>query len=216
MTTANCMLKGQITLANLLCFLYFDDMTLLDVGVIAIALFFLVRGIWVGFVRQLASIAGLLLGFIIAGNYYKQFSKFLSPIVASPQAGFLITYGLLFLLVFLSVVAFGFLLKKVMTLSLLGWFDRVLGGFFGLSKAVIVATVFFMAISGMLSNPNPTLADSFFAPHLLRCSSYLLSLTRDQELHRYFLPRESATSTPVSLPIPAGKMKGRDPEKKTE
>lgn len=191
-------------------------MTLLDVGVIVIALIFLVRGIWVGFVRQLASIAGLLLGFIIAGNYYKQFSKFLSPVVASPQAGFLITYGLLFFLVFFSVVACGFLLKKVMTLSLLGWFDRVLGGFFGLSKAVIVATVFFMAISGMLSSPSPTLAASFFAPHLLRCSTYLLSLTRDQELHRHFLPREPAISTPVSLPIPTSKIKRGNPEKKPE
>ncbi len=209
-------MEGQITLANLLCFLYLDGMTLLDVGVIAIALIFLVRGIWVGFVRQLASIAGLLLGFIIAGNYYKHFSKFLSPVVASPQAGFLITYGLLFLLVFLSAIACGFLLKKVMTLSLLGWFDRVLGGFFGLSKAVIVATVFFMAISGMLSSPSPVLAGSFFAPHLLRCSTYLLSLTRDQELHRHFLPKESAILTSVSLPIPAGKMKGGDPEKKPE
>lgn len=191
-------------------------MTLLDVGVLAIALIFLIRGIWVGFVRQLASIAGLLLGFVIAGNYYKHFSTFLSPVVASPQAGFLITYALLFLLVFLSAIACGFLLKKVMTLSLLGWFDRVLGGFFGLSKAVIVATVFFMAISGVLSNQSPTLAASFFAPHLLNCSAYLLSLTRDQELRRHFLPSESAISPSPSLPIPAGKTKGGDPEKKSE
>lgn len=190
-------------------------MTLLDAGVIAIALILLVRGIMVGFVRQLASIAALLLGFIIAGKYYKQFSKILSPVVDSPQTGFLITYGLLFLLVFLAVIAFGFLLKKVMTISLLGWFDRMMGGFFGLGKAVIVTTVFFMAISGMLSSASPILAASFFAPHLLRCSTYLLSLTRDQELHKHFLPKEPAISTPIALPIPAGKAKGGDPEKKS-
>jgi membrane protein required for colicin V production len=187
-------------------------MSSLDAGVIAISLILLIRGIWVGLVRQLASIAALLLGFVIAGKYYQQFSQILSPFINRPQLSFLITYGLIFLLVFVSVITLGLLLKKVMTVSLLGWFDRLTGGLFGLTKGVIVTTIFFMALAGMLSSSNPLLADSFFAPYLLRSSAYFLKFIKDQELHQHFHPKEPAISPLLSLSIPPSKTKRGNPQ----
>lgn len=191
-------------------------MTSLDAGVIIIAIILVIRGIWVGLVRQLASIAALFLGFITAGKYYKQFSDILSPFIETPQIGFLITYGVLFLLVFLSVVLLGFLLKKVMTVSLLGWFDRMMGGLFGLCKSAIVITVLFMVLSSMLASSNPILTESFFAPYLKHASTYLLRLIKDQDLQKHFLPKEPAISPLLSLTIPASKTKRGDPTQKPQ
>lgn len=190
-------------------------MNAIDLGVIAIILLFLIRGIWIGFVRQLASLAGLILGYLFAGRYYEQMSPRLAPVISSPQLSFLVTYVLLFLAVFLGAMALGFVLKKVMSLSLLGWFDRLLGGVFGLVKAGVVVTVGFMVLSGMLADANPLMTGSRTAPYLAKSSRFLLSFVSDQNLHRLLLPKEPALALPAPE-IPAGKPVRTEPAKKTK
>jgi membrane protein required for colicin V production len=190
-------------------------MTAIDFGVIVIILVFLARGIWVGFVRQLASLAALILGYLFAGRYYEQISPRLSPVISSPQLSFLVTYVLLFLAVFCAVLVLGFLLKKVISLSLLGWFDRLMGGIFGLVKAGVVVTVLFMVMSGLLADTNPLMTRSLTAPYLAESSSFLLSAVPDQELHRQLLPRKPAIVLSPAA-IPAGKAERADPAEKTK
>lgn len=190
-------------------------MTALDAVVIAISLIFLIRGIWVGFVRQLASIAALVLGFIIAGIYHEKLSPLLGSLVPSPQIRFLLTYALIFLAVFLVVILAGLVLRKVVTFSMMAWFDSLLGGIFGLGKAVLLTTVCFMGLAGIVAASNPLLTGSFFAPHLTKSSIFLLLFVKDQNLQRHLLPKGPAISLPV-LAIPKGKTPGTDPEQKTE
>ncbi|WP_371877490.1 CvpA family protein [Thiovibrio frasassiensis] len=178
-------------------------MTAIDFGVIAIFLLFLVRGVWIGFVRQLASLAALILGYLFAGRYYEQISPRLSSLIPSPQLCFLVTYALLFLAVFVGVLALGFVLKKVMSISLLGWFDRFMGGIFGLVKAGVLTSVFFMVISGLLADSNPLITGSLAAPYLSKSSTFLLSFVSDQNLQRHLLPREPAIDFSATV-IPAG------------
>ncbi|MBA3004506.1 MAG: CvpA family protein [Desulfurivibrio sp.] len=192
-----------------------STMTAIDFGVIAIILFFLVRGIWIGFIRQMASLAALILGYIFAGRYYEQISPRLSSFIPSPQISFLVTYALLFLAVFFGVLALGYVLKKVMSLSLLGWFDRFMGGIFGLVKAGVVVTVLFLAMSGLLADTNPLMTDSLASPYLFKSSGMLLSSVPDQNLQRYLLPREPAIVL-LAPAIPAGKPVRTDSEKKSE
>lgn len=190
-------------------------MNSLDFGVIAIILVFLVRGIWIGFVRQLASLLGLILGYLFAGRYYEQISPRLSSVIPSPQLCFLVTYALLFLAVFFGVVALGFVLKKVMSVSLLGWFDRLVGGIFGLVKAGVLISVLFMVVSGLLADNNPLIAKSLAAPYLAKSSGFLLSFVPDQNLHRHLLPKSPAILLP-DLAIPAGQPVRTDPAKKAK
>jgi len=190
-------------------------MNSIDIGVIAIILVFLVRGIWIGFVRQLASLAGLILGYLFAGRYYEQISPRLSSVISSPQLCFLVTYVLLFLAVFLAVLALGFVLRKVMSVSLLDWFDRLMGGIFGLVKAGVLATVLFMVISGMLADSNALITGSRAAPYLTKSSGFLLSFIPDQNLHRSLLPKSPAILFP-DLAIPAGQPVGTDSAKKAK
>lgn len=186
-------------------------MTALDAVVIAIILIFLIRGVWVGFVRQLASIAALVLGFIFAGIYYEEMSPLLEPLVPSPQIRFLLTYALIFLAVFLLVLLIGLVLRKVVTISMMDWFDRLLGGIFGLGKALVVTTVCFMGLAGVLAASNPLLTGSFFAPHLTKSSGFLLRFIKDQNLQRHLLPQNPAISLPT-LAVPAGKTARIDTE----
>ncbi|MFH1021240.1 MAG: CvpA family protein [Pseudomonadota bacterium] len=190
-------------------------MTAIDFGLIVIIFIFLVRGIWIGFVRQLASLMGLILGYLFAGRYYEQISPRLSSVIPSPQFCFLVTYALLFLAVFFGVMALGFVLKKVMSVSFLGWFDRLMGGIFGLVKAGVLTSVLFMVVAGLLADNNPLMTNSLAAPYLAKSSGFLLSFVSDQNLHRHLLPKAPAIVLP-DLAIPAGKPPRTEPAKKTK
>ena len=190
-------------------------MTAIDFGAIAIVLFFLARGIWVGLIRQLASLAALILGYLFAGRYYEQISPRLSSVITSPPLCFLLTYALLFGAVFFGVLALGFVLKKVMSLALLGWFDRAMGGILGLVKAGVIVSVGFMVLSGLLAEANPLMTNSLAAPYLRKSSGFLLAFVPDQNLHRLLLPKEPALILPEAV-IPAGQPVRTDSAKKTK
>ena len=190
-------------------------MNTLDAGILIILLLFLIRGVWVGLVRQVASIAALILGFVAAGRYYQAVGTVLEHYLPS-RISFLLTYALLFLLVYLAIIALGFGLKKVMCVSLLGWFDRLMGGLFGLSKAVILSSVLFMALTGFLAASSPLLQRSLAAPYLAHSSRFFMTFIRDQRLQEQFLPRQPAIPSTLLPPVPASKTKGRDPQQKAK
>ena len=115
-------------------------MTTLDAGIIVITLIFLVRGIMIGFSRQIASIAALGVGFVAAGRYYGHFSRYLSNFISEPQLAFIVTYALVFVVTYVLVILLGILAKKVMQISFLSWFDTLLGGLLGFAKAIFLNT----------------------------------------------------------------------------
>lgn len=188
-------------------------MNSLDIGVLVILVIFLARGIWIGLVRQLASLFALVLGFVAAGHYYRQLGAALEAYLPS-RFSFLITYALLFLFVYLAIIAVGFGLRKVMSVSLLGWFDRLMGGVFGLGKAVLLLAVLFMVFTGAVAT-SPTLRQSLAAPYLAATSRRLLVFVQDEKLQGQFLPRPPAISSAVAAEIPTGKAVGGNPQQKS-
>ncbi len=184
--------------------------TSFDITVLVILLILLVRGFWVGFIRQIASILALVLGFVVAGRYYGESAGLVLPYISDPQIAFLVSYGLIFLLVLFGVTWIGIGLKKVMSIALLGWFDRTVGGLFGLAKGVFVASLLFMIVAAFLSSANTLFAKSLFAPYLEQTSQFILTLVRDKDLRTDFLPRQPAISTILSDSVKFGKENGRN------
>lgn len=184
-------------------------MTALDIGVVVIVTFFLARGLWTGFVRQLAFLLALSLGYLAAGTYYPVWSRYLSS-VANPQLRFVLTYALLFFTTYVLVMLLGMVGKRVMQISFLGWFDRLLGGVFGLAKAVFLATMIFMALTGVFSANCVFLEKAFFGPYLTISSRWLTSIVRDQNLQAELLAKKPALSNLLSAPVPALQSLRRD------
>ncbi len=184
-------------------------MSSFDAFVLIILLILLARGIWVGFARQLASLLALLLAFVVAGRFYGESAALVVPYIKNQQAGFLIAYGLIFFLVFLTVHLLGLGLKKVMSISLLGWFDRALGGTFGLAKGLFLSSLLFMTMTAFLSDPNALFKKSVFAPHLEKSSCFIIHVIKNKNIRSDFLPRQPAISTMLT-----NSLKFNAPEKK--
>nr|MBF0222776.1 CvpA family protein [Desulfobulbaceae bacterium] len=176
-------------------------MTVLDIGVIVILIGFIVRGVWIGFVRQLAFVLALVFGYLAAGRYYPVFSQYTSAWLKDPQLRFVVTYTVLFLLTYVAVMLLGLGLKKVMQVTFLGWFDRTMGAVFGLAKAVFLATLIFMGLAGIFSTTNPIIHKSLCSPYLMMSSNYMTSFIQDKELKKELVPKKPAISSFLSDPV---------------
>ena len=170
--------------------------TAFDVLILLIFLAFLVRGIWIGFIRQISSLLAMLGGFLLAGYFDSEFYRLILPFFDNAHTAFLITYILLFVVFFYLIKLVGLGLKLVMDITLTAWFDRVFGGLFGVIKGIFLSSLILAVISSYISGSNKYLKNSVSYPFLSKSSKAILLFIRDNDLRSYFVPREPAIMLP--------------------
>ncbi len=166
--------------------------TTLDVALILLALLLVIRGAWVGFVRQIAFLAGLVLGFLAAGRFFEPFSAFVLPFIHTPRIAFMVTYVLLFTATYIATMLLGLGLKRVVQIAFLSWFDRCMGALFGLGKACLLAILLFIAVTALFSSTPLFLQRSLFFPAVERSAAIMLLLIKDPGLRERLLPKQPA------------------------
>jgi membrane protein required for colicin V production len=171
---------------------WLSQATAFDIVAGLIFLAFLVRGIWIGFIRQISSLLAMIGAFFLAGYFDEDFYRLIMPYLDDSHTTFLLAYFLLFLLFFYCIKLIGLGLKKVMDITLMGWFDRTMGGLFGLIKGVFFTSLLFIMVASYLSGSNKYLKKSLSYPVLSQSSQVLLALIQDKKLRSYFIPKEPA------------------------
>ncbi|HEB69127.1 MAG TPA: CvpA family protein [Desulfobulbus sp.] len=168
------------------------DITSFDVIVALILIVFVVRGAWIGFMRQLAAFLALVGSYWLAGRYSRELMPYVGKFIENPKLVFLVSFALLFLLSALLFILGGKVLHRVMEISLLGWFDRFLGFLLGVVKGAVLASLLYMFLASSLSASNDLLKKSISSRYLARGADMLHQLISDPQLREYFLPREPA------------------------
>jgi len=142
----------------------------LDLVITVFAAFLLVKGIWKGFVKEISGILAVVGGVIASFLLHGTAEGFLSAYIGPKYLGF-VSYALLFILVYLGIMLLGNLIDRIVKSVMLGGFNRILGGFFGLLKALLWASLGVYAYSTLQEGvgfEHPSLvADSVFYPFLL-------------------------------------------------
>jgi membrane protein required for colicin V production len=108
---------------------------------IVIALFFIVSiigGIRAGIVKILFSIAGLIIGVVLAGAYSESLGDKLGFISDHKTAG-IVAFVIIMLVVMIVATILAFVIKKVASAVLLGWVDKLGGAVLGLVLGMIFA-----------------------------------------------------------------------------
>lgn len=170
--------------------------TAFDVLILLIFLAFLVRGIWIGFIRQISSLLAMFGGFLLAGYFDSEFYRLILPFFDNAHTAFLITYILLFVAFFYLIKLVGLGLKLVMDITLTAWFDRFVGGLFGVIKGIFLSSLILVVISSYISGSNKYLKNSVSYPFLSKSSKAILLFIQDYDLRSYFVPREPAIMLP--------------------
>ena len=171
---------------------WLSGITAFDFLAFLIFLAFLARGIWIGFIRQISSLIAMIGGFVLAGYFDSEFYRLILPYIDNSHTAFLVTYIVLFIAFFFLIKLVGLGLKKVMDVTLTTWFDRTVGGLFGVVKGVFFVSLLFIVTTSFLSGSNNYLKKSISYPFLSNSSKAILTFIQDHDIRSYFIPKEPA------------------------
>ena len=132
-------------------------MTPADIIIILFLIFFAIGGLRRGFVWEVLTAGGLVLGFALTYYYRADLLDLvmrLSPAGWSRQWGAALAFLVFFLIIYLGFAAIGKFLRDRLHQTALKWPDRVLGVAAGALKGAILIAVLVAAI-GFLSPNNP-------------------------------------------------------------
>jgi len=149
-----------------------------DILVAIIIGFSLIRGICRGLGKELSSIIGVMAGYYAAYSYYPYIAKFLSQWISVVAYSRLIGFLVIFCGIFLIISILGVIIKYLLSISFLGWADRISGGLFGLIKGLLIASVLIIVFTTFLPKNAAFLKNSIVAPHLSHVSTQMAKIVK--------------------------------------
>lgn len=188
----------------------FNELTYFDLVVGCLALVFLVRGAWIGFMRQLGAFIALVGSFSFAGHAVDRILPLTEQWVNNPKLTFLVSFVLIFAVAALVLTLIGRLLQRLLRIGSPGGLDRLAGLVLGAVKAAVVVSLLYMVLASTLSTTNELLRKSCTGPWLKQGAVGLQALIDDPRLRRSFLPKEPAI-LPESMPARPGPKKAEPP-----
>jgi membrane protein required for colicin V production len=141
-------------------------LSILDWGVVFVIVLSVLEAASQGFFYELFAVAGVVVGYLVAAWEYPRvamwYLRYMNSQWAADIAGFLT--------VFVAIALLGGVIGRIARWAVSGiglrWFDRFLGGLFGILRGVALCTVVFMALAAF-SPTSPYLQQSRIAPFLL-------------------------------------------------
>lgn len=178
-------------------------MNLLDMIILIVMLFLVVRGIFRGFFMEIASLAGLLLGVLLSVHFYPQMTDLLRPYLPSIDVFYLQLISIA--AIFTSVLVFcnlgGWGLKTLSKKTFLGWTDKGLGAGLAVLKGIFISYLAIVILTFFVSSTAPLVAKSKLAPLII--TSYqsivgFISPNSYQNWKRRFLNQKKKINKVVS------------------
>jgi membrane protein required for colicin V production len=185
-----------------------NELTTFDLAIVGLFCVFLMRGVWVGLVRQLAAFFALVGSYIIAGQYVTSILPWTERLVNSPKITFFLSFAILFVASALGFTLIGKVLHRCVQITVLGWLNRLAGLVLGGFKAAVFASLLYMILASSLSATNDLLRTSYVSPYLKQGAELLRSLIDDPRLRTYLAQKEPA--------ILGGMLTGKPEETKDE
>jgi membrane protein required for colicin V production len=151
-------------------------MNILDIIIIAAVIFFLIRGIFRGIVREIGSLAGVVLGIWLANAYHPTLALLLKSFIPPGKYLPLIAFALIFLVVLVLCNLLGWLLKKLFQRIFLGWMDRILGACLALLKGIILSYLIIVLATFLVPRDSSLVKQSRLAPVIVSAYQAMVEL----------------------------------------
>jgi len=124
-----------------------------------------------GFVREAFSLAGWVLGFIVAMVFSDRLAYLPGGFVNDETGRYILAFALLFVLTLIAVALAGKLLLSLVQFAGLGMLDRVLGMAFGFARGVVILLAVVMLRELLELDSFEWWQSSVLLPHLLLLES---------------------------------------------
>ncbi len=151
----------------------------LDIIIIIILLYCVIRGLFRGLIKELTAIIALFIGFNAAYNYYPFLSKQLAVWAPSFQYLKITSFLIIFFAVLIIVNIIGIIVKYIINFAFLGWIDKILGVVFGVLKAGLIVVILAAVITSFIPKGSVFVSESLIFPYLSQTSNQLVRLIPD-------------------------------------
>jgi membrane protein required for colicin V production len=130
-----------------------------------------------GIISEVAGLLGVGVGFWAAYKWHAGMAAYFANWVKHPDSLWqthphyisIASFLILFVLVYLGVSLIGWAIKTITRIVSMGWADRVMGGIFGVAKAILIGFVIIVAITVLHRAGEATVVkESTLAPHVTR------------------------------------------------
>lgn len=161
-------------------------MNLIDITIILILTFCLIRGIYRGIVKELSSIIGVLGGFYAAYTYYPLLTPHLATWITVEAYRKIAAFLVIFCGIFILIGLLGLLIKFALRITFMTWVDRVFGAGFGAVRGILIAGVLFTALVAFLPADSTVMKTSLLSRHVAALSetmSVFVSKTMQRDLN---------------------------------
>ena len=91
-----------------------------------------------GVIRAATAMTGIITGIYLAGQYHKQVSELLDPLIPDPNGAKIAAFAAVFILTMAASSTIGIILRRGLKLFLLGWIDGLVGSIMGLAVGMFL------------------------------------------------------------------------------
>ena len=171
------------------------NLTGYDFVVLGIAALLVVRGVWLGFLKQVTGLLSLLVGYYVASQYHDRLFPFLKDVSDNPKVVFVASVVILFVATYLAALLLGKLLSQVVEIVISKWFDKVLGALLGGGMAVVIVVLLHMILGSVLAPENKMLKECRTCEGLGRAADFARTVIRDEEARKALMQHSPAITT---------------------
>ena len=140
-------------------------MTLFDYLVVFVMATSVIIGLLRGFVKEVLSLAGWVVAFVVANAYAAALAPMLPQAVPGEVLRLILAFGALFIGVRILTGLLAMALGALLDAGGLGFFDRLLGAVFGIGRGLVIVLTA-VILCGMTSLPQQDFwKDALFSPY---------------------------------------------------
>ena len=131
-----------------------------------------------GFIREALSLAGWVLGFLVAMVFSDRLEYLLTGVVTDATGRHIVAFALLFVLTLIAVALAGKLFRSLVHFAGLGLLDRLLGMAFGFARGVFILLAAVVILRALLDLDRfGWWQSSVLLPHLLLLEDWFRQFT---------------------------------------
>ncbi|MFH1087384.1 MAG: CvpA family protein [Chloroflexota bacterium] len=153
-------------------------MNAVDISILVVSLISAVSGLRRGLVKSVLTVAGLVVGVILAGRYYDRLAELISPSGADWVK--ILAYCIIVGAVSVAGSIAGAVVSRIVGAFLLGWLDKLLGALVGLVLGGLFSAAILIVISMYIPGAREAVSQSKLAPIVMEKIPLLLVLLPGQ------------------------------------
>lgn len=112
-----------------------------DFAILAVVLISAAIGFFRGFIREILSLISWIIAFWAAFTFCESVSVYFEPYLDQPALRIAAAFATLFVIILLLLSILSYWLHKLMSASGIAGTDRILGGLFGIARAVVLVAI---------------------------------------------------------------------------